>query len=107
VGPGGDAERAGLQVGDMIFELQGKPAGQESRQAVSRLNPGETLTVKIRSRRAGERELKWKIGARQEITYQVKDLDHVTPEQHARRVAWLKGEAQTASSSSEGTGTAK
>jgi predicted metalloprotease with PDZ domain len=98
VNPGSDAERAGLQVGDMIFELQGKPAGQESRQALSRLNPGETLTVKIRSRRAGERELKWKIGSRQEITYQVKDLDRVTPEQRARRAAWLKGEAQTAGS---------
>ena len=51
VTPGSEAERAGLQVGDTIVELQGKPAGQESRQELARMNPGDTLTVKVRSRR--------------------------------------------------------
>jgi predicted metalloprotease with PDZ domain len=96
VTPGSDAEHAGLQVGDTIVELQGKPAGQESRQELLRLNPGDTLAVKVRSRRGAERELKWTIGSRQEISYEVKDLDQVTPQQRARRVAWLKGEAQSA-----------
>ncbi|MGA7756040.1 MAG: PDZ domain-containing protein [Candidatus Sulfotelmatobacter sp.] len=95
VTPGGEADRAGLQVGDTIVELDGKPAGQESRQQLSRLSAGDTLSVKVRSRRGVERELKWKVGARQEISYEVKDLDRVTPEQRARRAAWLKGEAQT------------
>jgi predicted metalloprotease with PDZ domain len=93
---GSEAERAGLRAGDIIVELQGKPGGQESRQTLSRLNPGDTLTLKVRSRRGSERELKWKIGNRQEIAYVVKDLDQVTPEQRSRRIAWLKGEAQTA-----------
>jgi predicted metalloprotease with PDZ domain len=91
---GSDAERAGLLVGDTILQLQGQPVGQDSRQELSRLSPGETLTLKVRSRRGNERELKWKIGARQEISYEVKDLDQFTPEQRARRTAWLKGEAQ-------------
>jgi len=91
---GSDAEHAGLQVGDAILELQGKPGGQESREEMERLTPGDTLTVKVRSRRAGEHELKWKVGSRQEISYQVKDLDQVTSDQRARRAAWLKGEAQ-------------
>ncbi len=95
VTPGGEGDRAGLQVGDTIVELDGKPAGQESRQQLSRLSAGDTLSVKVRSRRGVERELKWKVGARQEISYEVKDLDRVTPEQRARRAAWLKGEAQT------------
>lgn len=93
---GGEAERAGLQIGDTILEVQGKPAGQESRQDIARLNPGDTLTVKVRSRRGVERELKWKVGARQEINYQVRDLDQVTAPQRARRAAWLKGEAEPA-----------
>jgi len=93
---GSDAEHAGLQVGDTIVEMQGKPVGQESRQELARLNPGDTLTVKVRSRRGNERELKWKIGSRQEISYVIKDLDQVTAEQRARRAAWLKGEAQPA-----------
>jgi len=90
---GSEAERAGLEVGDTILELQGKPAGQESRETLLRLNPGDTLKLKVRGRR-GERELKWKVGARQEISYEVIDLDHVTADQRARRAAWLKGEAQ-------------
>ena len=107
---GSEAEHAGLQVGDAIVELQGKPAsGQESRHELARLNPGDTLTVKVRSRRAAERELKWKIGSRQEISYEVKDLDQVTIGQRARRAAWLKGEAQSAgaTSSASATGTGK
>jgi predicted metalloprotease with PDZ domain len=107
VTPGSDAEHAGLQVGDTIIEFQGKPAGQESRQELLRLNPGDTLAVKVRSRRGAERELKWKVGSREEISYEVKDLDQVTVAQRARRMAWLKGEAQgapAAGTGAEGTG---
>ena len=93
---GSEADHAGLQVGDTILELQGKPAGQDSRQELARLSPGDLLTLKVRSRRGGERELKWKVGSRQEISYEVRDLDNVTSEQRARRAAWLKGEAQSA-----------
>jgi predicted metalloprotease with PDZ domain len=94
----GDAERAGLQVGDIIVELQGKPAGRDFRQELARLTPGDTITLKVRSRRGGDREMKWKIGSHQEISYQVKDLDQITPQQRARRTAWLKGEAEAPAS---------
>jgi len=92
--PGGEAERAGLQAGDIITELQGNPPGEESLYRLQSLTPGDTLTVKVRGRRGMERELKWKVGAREEVKYEVKDLDEVTPAQSARRAAWLKGEAQ-------------
>ena len=75
-------------------------------QELARLNPGDTIAVKVRCRRGGERELKWKVGSRQEISYEVKDLDQVTAEQRARRAAWLKGEAQNAPSTAA-AGTAK
>ena len=94
VSAGSEAERAGLQAGDTILQMQGKPAGQESREELARLSPGDTLTLKVRTR-GGERELKWKIGSREEMSYQVKDLENISPEQHARRAAWLKGEAQS------------
>ena len=104
VTPGGEAEYAGLHVGDTIVELQGKPAGQESRQELARMNPGDALTVKVRPRRGAERELKWTIGSRQEVSYDVKNLDQVTEQQHARRSAWLKGEAQAAPSATGDSG---
>jgi predicted metalloprotease with PDZ domain len=110
VTPGSEADHAGLREDDAIIELQGRAAGQESREELARLNPGDTLTVKVRSRRGGDRELKWKVGSRQEMSYEVMDLDQVTVDQRARRLAWLRGEAQgakVATSGTEGTETTK
>ena len=92
---GSEAEHAGLQVGEAITGLQGKPAAEDAQQQLSRLKPGDTLQLKVRSRRGEERELQWKVGSRQETSYQVKDLDTVTSEQRAHRAAWLKGEAES------------
>jgi predicted metalloprotease with PDZ domain len=99
VSPGSEAEQAGLLVGDTIVNLQGKPVGEEIWQELFRLRPGDKLTLKIRNR-GGERELKWKVGGQQEISYQLQDLDAVTTEQRARRAAWLKGEALVARANS-------
>lgn len=95
--PGSDAEQQGLRLGDVILEFQGKAVAEDFYQQLSRVAPGQTVRLKVRSGRAGERELKWKMGSRQQGSYQLKDLDQITPEQQARRAAWLKGESQTAS----------
>jgi predicted metalloprotease with PDZ domain len=97
---GSEAERAGLQGGDTILEINGRVAGQESSEAIAGLAAGDTITVRVRSRRSAERELKWKVGGREEITYELKDMDDISAEQHARRTAWLKGEAQSLPASS-------
>ena len=102
VTPGSAAEQAGLRVGDVLVEVQGKPADQGSRDQLVRLNPGDTLIVRVRSRRGGERELRWKVGSREEISYAVKDLGQITDQQRARRAAWLKGEAQGATEANSG-----
>jgi predicted metalloprotease with PDZ domain len=100
VTPGGEADRVGLLVGDIVAEIQGRPVSEESNQQLTRLSPGDTIEVKVRSR-GSERELRWEVAGRQEISYRVRDLEHVTPEQRARRAAWLKGEAE--SSATTGT----
>jgi predicted metalloprotease with PDZ domain len=97
---GGEAERAGLQGGDTILEINGRATGQESSEAIAGLAAGDTITVRVRSRRSAERELKWKVGGREEITYELKDMDDISAEQHARRTAWLTGEAQSLPASS-------
>jgi predicted metalloprotease with PDZ domain len=91
---GSEADRAGLQVGETILEINGKTAGQDSSQEISQLAAGDTITLKARSRRGAERELKWKVGSREESSYDLRDLDNITAAQRARRTAWLKGEAE-------------
>jgi predicted metalloprotease with PDZ domain len=92
---GSAAERAGLTVGDTILEVNGQtPYGGFARYAAA-LQPGKTLRLRVRNS-AGERELQWTVGARQEIELDLVDLDKVTPEQKARRSAWLRGETQKA-----------
>ena len=92
---GSEADRAGLQTGNTILEINGNAPGEESMQEIERQASGNTIAVKIRARRGGERELKWKVGSREEISYEIKNAENVTAEQQARRAAWLKGEAET------------
>ena len=92
---GGEAERAGLQVGDTILEINGKTAGQESSEEMAGLAAGDTITVKVRSRRGGERELKWKVGAAKRSRTNSKMWRTLARNSSARRAAWLKGEAQS------------
>ena len=91
---GGEAERAGLQTGDTILEINGAGVSQESSREIERLAPGDTVILKVRARRGGDRELKWKVGSREQTSYEIKNLENITAEQQARRAAWLKGEAQ-------------
>ena len=91
---GSEAERAGLQTGDTILAINGKPAGQESSEEMAQFTGGETITLKVRSRRGGDRELTWKVGSREEVSYDLENVENVTAEQRARRTAWLMGEAQ-------------
>jgi predicted metalloprotease with PDZ domain len=91
---GSGAEHAGVRTGDAMLEINGKGTGQESLQNLARLNVGETITVKIRTRRGVETEVKWKVGTRDEVTYELKDLENITTEERTRRAAWLKGEAE-------------
>jgi predicted metalloprotease with PDZ domain len=94
VAAGGEAERAGLRVGDTISEISGKTPGLESSEDMAGLAPDDLITLKVRGRRGADRELKWKAGRRNEATYDLKEMQNVTAEQQARRAAWLKGEAQ-------------
>ena len=100
VAAGSDAEKAGLKVGDNIFEINGKDTGQTSAENLDGLNPGDTISLKIRSRREGEREIQWKLAACAEVIYQLKNAENTTAEQRQRRAAWLKGESQKAKSTS-------
>jgi predicted metalloprotease with PDZ domain len=90
---GSEAAKAGLAAGDTILEVNGHTAASDFESRMENLHPGETLKLRVRNRR-GDRELQWKLGSREESVWEMKDLDHITEQQSARRAAWLKGEAQ-------------
>ena len=90
---GGAAEAAGLSVGDSILEINGQRANGSAAGRSANVRPGDTIRVRIRNS-SGEHELHWTLGSREEIELDLSDLDKITPEQKARRAAWLKGETQ-------------
>jgi predicted metalloprotease with PDZ domain len=93
--PGSDAEKAGLAPGDMLLELNGRPVASDFDRRLELLRPGDAIRVKVRHHGA-EREMQWTVGSRQEVEFELKDVDNVSAPQRAQRAAWLKGEPQSA-----------
>ncbi len=91
--PRGEAQRAGLQLGDSILKINGEPASSDFQQKLGQQQPGDMLRLRVRNAE-GERELQWKLGSRVGVEPALKDVENITPQQKARRTAWLRGEAQ-------------
>ena len=92
---GGKAERAGLLAGDDVLEVEGRAAGMDFEDRLAQMRPGDTIHLRVRNGR-GEHEVHWKLDTRDEVRYEVRDVEHPTTDQTARRAAWLHGEAQAA-----------
>ncbi len=91
VAPGGNAERAGLNAGEEIVSINGERPSEEVVQQLSVRRPGDSINVGIKFS-AGPRLLTWKLGSREEVEFGLRDVDNVSPQQRARRTAWLAGE---------------
>lgn len=85
------AERAGLQAGDTILEINGKPANTEVESRVAAMRIGDTLRLRV-SGRTGQRNVKIKLVTREEEDFAIVPLDNVTAALRARRAAWLAGQ---------------
>jgi predicted metalloprotease with PDZ domain len=93
VTPGSAAERAGLTMGDTILTVDGRQPESDFYQRLAKLGIGDTLHLRVR-RPGAERELQWQLTGKEEVEFELKDVDNITPQQKARRAAWLKGESQ-------------
>ena len=90
VDDGSDAERAGLQEGDVIVRADGEllPAGPHP--ALPAWRPGQAVELQI-SRGRDTRVLKFQIGVKHQISMQIQEDPHAGPDQRRVREGWLKG----------------
>jgi predicted metalloprotease with PDZ domain len=91
--PGSEAESAGLVPGDAILMLEGKFVSADLSDLLAHYQPGDTIHLRVTGRK-GTREIKLRLGSRQENDYALVDVPNITPLQRARRKAWLLGVAE-------------
>jgi predicted metalloprotease with PDZ domain len=91
VTPDGAAQQAGLAVGDSILKVNGRDASSDFQQQLANLMPGDTIHLHVKNRR-GERDLQWTLASREEVEFELRDVDNMTPAQKVRRAAWLASE---------------
>jgi predicted metalloprotease with PDZ domain len=88
-----DAEKAGLKPEDVILKINGKSVGHDFAEAIAQLGPGEMLRLSVRHD-GTEHTLQWKLGARKQIMFQLRDVPGLTSQQRERRSTWLFGRGE-------------
>ncbi|HZQ68968.1 MAG TPA: PDZ domain-containing protein [Terriglobales bacterium] len=91
VSAGSAAQQAGLSTGDSILKINGRDASSDFQQQLANLAPGDAIRLRVKNRH-GERDLQWTLGTREEVEFELRDVDNMTPQQKARRAAWLSGD---------------
>jgi predicted metalloprotease with PDZ domain len=90
VDAGSDAERAGLQPGDVLMMAEGDPLPADAKMPLPSWRPGQTVELQIV--RGGEtRNLKFRIGVNEEISIQIEEDATASSDQLQVRNGWLKG----------------
>lgn len=89
----GEAERAGLAVGDSILQLNGRAVGGDFNYQLDQLRAGDTIRLRVRNHR-GEHEVHWKLAGHEQVEFRFVDVDNISSQQKARRAAWLHGESE-------------
>jgi predicted metalloprotease with PDZ domain len=91
VDPNSDAQRQGILAGDRVTALNGAPASAYLDDEFARMAPGTVVHLELENRRV-KRQVEIRLGARQEQSYELRDLPTVTAEQRAHRAAWIHGD---------------
>jgi predicted metalloprotease with PDZ domain len=91
VEPGSEAEKAGLASGDVLLEINGHEPTVDFERKLQQLHSGDALQVHVRGEN-GDRKLQWKVGVRENVEFELRDVENLSPQQKSRRAAWLRGE---------------
>ncbi len=95
VEPDSDAQHAGIEKGDRVIAVDGKPASGSLENQIAQRHPGETVSLTVGNAN-GQREVKLRLVSRQQRWYELQDLPSVTPQQLAHRNAWTRGDDEGA-----------
>ena len=90
---GSQAEKAGIRPGDILTSVNGMTLRGDFSSMIRAMRPGEIVRVGIR-RGAEDREASIRLASQVSEEYSLEDLPAVSPEQRARRAAWLRGDSQ-------------
>ena len=88
-----DADRQGLRAGDVILLVNGKPLSGSMEDGVVGMRVGESIKLRITGRN-GQRDLKLKLSGREQEDFAIVSTGTISPEQRARRAAWLTADDQ-------------
>ena len=86
-----EQQRAGINLGDRVLEINGKPAGGNLDYELSQMREGSIVKLRIANGN-GERTVKIKLVGREQHVFLLQDTPQVTPEQRAHRTAWIRGD---------------
>jgi len=91
VGNDSPAETGGLQSGDQILELAGRPLSKDNwLQTLARYKTGQSVPITVkRNRRTIKTSLV--LGEPERFEYRIEELAGATAEQKRLRAAWLNG----------------
>ena len=88
-----EAQRQGLAIGDVILLVNGKPLGGSMEDRIASMRVGESVRLRV-SGRDGQRDVKVKLGAREQQEFTITSAPTLSSDQRARRAAWLTADDQ-------------
>ena len=88
-----EALRQGLVIGDIILQINGKAFSGNLEDRVAAMHVGESLKLRVAGR-GGQRDVKFKLGSREQEEFAILTAPTLTSDQRARRAAWLTADDQ-------------
>lgn len=88
-----EALHQGLAIGDVILLVNGKPLFGSVEDRVTAMRVGESIKLRVAGR-DGQRDVKFKLGSREQEEFTIRSAPVLTSDQRARRAAWLTADDQ-------------
>jgi predicted metalloprotease with PDZ domain len=91
--PGSNAEKAGLQPGDVLLKMNGVELPVTPDRELTYFTPGQRVTFSVQ-RGTKLLNIGFLLGSKNKTVYKVEEMPHATRSQLALRKGWLKGESE-------------